>query len=187
MKISMVNSLLEEIQPALIAAVAEDVRNHMARLDATGREIYGYALLPGEFYDIHSIVVATNSESEIKVPFSDYLYRYYRYSVDEWMNYDHKEFAKTNSVLLVANERFKAQHTREAESYQMDECEVAFANGVLDALVNGLDAAKKAGAFGNKEKFLVVWISDSDVPIMSESSLRLNSAAVAADFSAEFG
>lgn len=183
----MVNSLLEEFQPRLITAVVEDVRNHFARVAATGREIYGYALLPGEFYDIQSIVVATNSETEIKVPFSDDLYRYYRYSVDEWMNYDHNEFAKTNSVLSEANEQFRGQHTREAESFQMDECEVAFANGVLEALVDGLDAAKTAGAFGDKERFLVVWIPDSDVPIMSESSRRLNSVAVAADFSAEFG
>ncbi|WP_426161419.1 DUF4303 domain-containing protein [Pseudoduganella sp. R-34] len=187
MKISMVNSLLAEIQPALIAAVVEDVKTHLTRLAATGREIYGYALLPGEFYDIHSVVVATNSEGEIEIPCSDDLYRYYRYSVDEWRNYDQKEFAKTNAILLVANERFKALYTREDGSYQMDECEVAFANGVLDALVDGLDAAKKAGEFGSREKFLVVWIADSDVPIMSESSRRLNSAAVAADFSAEFG
>lgn len=69
----------------------------------------------------------------------------------------------------------------------MDECEVTFVGGVLESLVMGLEVAKKAGAFGDTEKFLVIWLSDSGVAIMSESAKRLNSAAVAAEFAVEFG
>lgn len=104
MNINEVSSFLENIQPALVAAVTHDIEKHVARLAETGREFYGYALLPGELYD-----------------------------------------------------------------------------------VNGLDAAKKAGVFGDTEKFMVVWISDSDVPIMLESAKRLNSATVVTEFAVEFG
>lgn len=187
MNINEVSSFLEQIQPALVAAVTHDIEKHVARLVETGREFYGYALLPGEFYDMHSVIVATNGETDIKVSIPDNLYRYYRFSVDEWTSWEHDEFGSTNSVLVEANKRFQSQHSREHDHFQMDECEVAFASGLLESLVNGLDAAKKAGAFGDTEKFLVVWISDSDVPIMLESAKRLNSATVATEFAVEFG
>lgn len=181
------NSLLNEIQPALVAAVAADVKNHVARLDAAQREFYGYALLPGDFYDIHRVVVVTNSESEIKVPISDDLYLYYRFAVDEWTNWEHNEVTNVSSILAEANKRFQMQHSRKQGSYEMDESEVAFSDGMLEALTSDLDAARIYGSFGDTEKFLVVWISDSAVPIASQSARRLNSATVAAEFAAEFG
>jgi hypothetical protein len=187
MNINEVNSLLAELQPALVGTVASDIEKHVARLVATGREFYGYALLPGDLYEIHSVVVVTNSESDIKVPIADDLYRYYRFSVDEWTSWEHNEFVDTNSVLKEGNKRFESQHAREHDGFHMDDCQVAFAGGLLESLVNGLSTAKKAGVFGDIEKFLVVWISDSDVPSMTESTTRLNSAVVAAEFAAEFG
>lgn len=187
MNISEVTSLLEEIQPVLVAAVAHDIDKHVAMLAETGREFYGYALVPGEFHDMHGVVVVTNRESDIKVPISDNLYRYHRFSVDEWTSWERDELGNTNSVLVEANKRFQSQHSREHDSFQMDECGVAFVSGVSESLVKGFEAAKKAGAFGDTEKFLVVWFSDSDAPIMSASVKRLNSATVAAEFAVEFG
>jgi hypothetical protein len=187
LSIDEVNSLLKEIQSTLVAAVAHDVTNHVARLNAAQREFYGYAILPGDFYDIHTVVAVTNSESDIKVPISDDLYRYYRFAVDEWTNWEHNEFANVNSLLAEANKRFQLQHSRKQGSYEMDESEVAFANGMLEALTNGLDAARISGSFGDTEKFLVVWISDSAVSIASQSARRLNSGTLAAEFAAEFG
>jgi hypothetical protein len=43
------------------------------------------------------------------------------------------------------------------------------------------------GDAGGVGLFLVVWIADSDRPIMAESVRRLNSAAVAREFIREFG
>lgn len=187
MNISEVNLLLEEIQPVLTKTVAHDIETHVARLTATGKEFYGYALLPGDFRDMHDVVVVTNSESDIKVSISDIAYRYYRFSVDEWASWEHEAFADTNSVLAEATKRFQSQHSLEHDRFQMDECEVTFFGGLLESLVKGFEVAKKAGTFGDTEKFLVVWFSDSDGAIMSESAKRLNSATVAAEFSAEFG
>jgi hypothetical protein len=182
-----VNALLAEIQPAVVAAVAEDVKRHVDSLFANQTEFYGYALLPGELYDIQSLVVVTNAESDINVPITDEQYRYYRFAVDEWTNWENNEFAIAGTLIAHATERFASMHEREGDKFQMDDCEIAFARGLLEALVSGLDAAKSAGAFGDTEKFLVVWISDSDEPAMFESVTRLNSPEVAAEFAAEFG
>lgn len=187
MNAEVLSQLLAEIQPALVAAVTDDVRDHVVKLRSQGKEFYGYALLPGEPYDIHSLVAVTNSEGDIKVPLTDNQYRYYRFSVDEWMHWDQNEFAKAKALLTGANKRFTSIHTPTPGNYEMDEFEVAYSNGLLGAIVSGLNAAKNAGVFGDEEPFLVVWISDSDEAIMTESVKQLNSPAIANEFMVEFG
>jgi hypothetical protein len=167
--------------------VAEGVRAHVDALRSRGIEFYGYALLPGEPYDIHSLVAVTNTEADIKVPRTDEQYRYYRYCVDEWAHWAHDGFAAANALLVEANERFRSMHTKARGEYVMDELEVAHADALFDAVVRGLEAAKAGGAFGGSKPFLVVWISDSDHEIMAESVRRLNSKAVAREFMREFG
>jgi hypothetical protein len=178
---------LAEPHSELITAVAEGVRAHVATLKERSIGFYGYALLPGEPYDVHSLVAVTNSESDIKVPRTDKLYRYYRFSVDEWARWDHEGFTAANALLVQANQRFAAMHSKAGAGYSMDEFEVAHTEALLEAVVRGLEAAKSAGAFDDTETFLAVWISDSAHPIMCESVRRLNPAAVTSEFMAEFG
>jgi len=178
---------LAEPRPTLVAAVAEGVRAHLATLKARGIEFYGYALLPGEPYDIHSIVAVTNGEADIKVPRTDEQYRYYRFSVDEWSHWVHDGFASANAQLVESNDRFASMHAKEDTENSMDEFEVAHSDAQLVAVLGGLEAARSAGVLGGGQQFLAVWISDSDHPIMAESVRRLNSKAVAREFMAEFG
>lgn len=178
---------LDDPRLTLVAAVAEDVIGHVAGLRSRGIEFYGYALLPGEPYDIHSLVAVTNSEADIKVPADDDLYSYYRYSVDEWAYWDRDGFAASNMLLNEANAQFKAMHTKADDEFVMDEFEIAHANGLLNAIVRGLETAKQSGAFGSANPFLVVWISDSGHEIMVKSVRRLNSELVADEFLADFG
>ena len=187
MDVESLRTWLAEPRPDLIAAVAEGVREHVARLRSRGIEFYGYALLPGEPYDIRSLVAVTNSEADIKVPPPDNQYRYYHYSVDEWAHWDHEGFSAANSLLAQENERFKSVHSKAEGDCMMDEFEVAHANVLLDSVVQGLQTAKDGGAFGDTVPFLVVWISDSGHEIMVESVRRLNSATVAKEFMSEFG
>jgi hypothetical protein len=187
MDVSSLRQWLGEPHLALIAAIAENVRAHVATLRARGVGFYGYALLPGEPYDIHSIVAVVKTETDISVPPDDDQYRYYRYSVDEWAHWDHDSFETSNKLLVESNERFKSMHTKADDDYQMDEFEIVHANALLEAVVCGLKTAKQAGAFGNANPFLAVWISGSDCEIMVKSVQRLNSAAVAAEFEATFG
>jgi hypothetical protein len=178
---------LAEPRTALVAAVAEGVRAHVQTLRSRGIQFYGYALLPGEPYDIHSLVAVTNIEVDIKVPRTDDQYPYYRYCVDEWAHWDREGFAAANELLVEANERFRSMHTKDEGDYMMDEFEVAHADALLKAIVDGLEAAKAEGAFGRGKLFLVVWISDSGHEIIAESVRRLNSKAVAREFMREFG
>lgn len=187
MNIPALQKWLAEPRSALVAAVAEGIRDHAATLRSRGIEFYGYALLPGEPCDIHSLVAATNTEADIKVSRSDGQYCYYRYSVDEWVHYDHDGFVAANALLVEANEQFKSMHSKADDDCMMDEFEVTHANVLLDSIVQGIETAKASGVFGGSEPFLVVWISDSDAEVMVESARRLNSSAVAAEFMREFG
>jgi hypothetical protein len=187
MDVAALQRWLAEPRLALVAAVAENVRAHVVTLRSRGIEFYGYALLPGEPYDIHSLVAVSNTKADIKVPPTDDQYGYYRYCVDEWAHWDHDGFATANALLVEANERFKSMHSKDAGNYSMDEFEVAHANALLDAVVRGLQVAKENGAFGSVEPFLVVWLSDSGHAIMADSVRRLNTEAVASGFMREFG
>src|SRR5580692_5708892 len=102
MEVDVLRKWLVEPRPELIAAVTECVRAHVATLRSSGVDFYGYALLPGEPYDIHSLVAVTNSEGDIKVPRSDKMYHYYRFSVDVWARWDHNGFTAANALLVQA-------------------------------------------------------------------------------------
>jgi hypothetical protein len=178
---------LAQPRPELVTALADGVRAQVATPRSRGIDFYGYALLPGEPYDIQSVVAVTNTEADISVPPTDDQYLYYRYSVDEWANWDHDGFAAANALLVDANDRFKSMHSKDSDDCVMDEFEIAHANALLDAVVRGLQAAKQTGAFLVVEPFLAVWISDSDHQIIFESVRRLNSQVVAEEFMREFG
>lgn len=187
MNVAALRSWLAEPRPALVTAVARGVRDHIADLRSRGAEYYGYALLPGEPYDIHSLVAVTNGEADTKVPRTDDRYTYFRYSVDEWAHWRDDGFAEANRLLVEANERFASLLTRDDGDFQMDKFEVAHANALLDAAVRGLEAANHAGVFGGTDAFRAIWISDTSHLIMVESVQRLNSLNVAKEFEAWFG
>jgi hypothetical protein len=149
---------LSEPRTALTKAVTDCVRDHFTSLHKQGIRPYGYALLPGEPYDLHRVVAAYNCETDIKVPVGDKLYRYYRYSVDEWVHYVHDGYDRANQCMVDANVEF-------ADMHEDDE----------------------AGVFGGSEIYLAMWISDSGHEIMAQSVRRLNVPAVVKEYMAEFG
>lgn len=170
----------------MVAAVAAGVRSHVAVLKELGVEFYGYALLPGEPYKIDRLAVVTNTDSDVKVARSHAQYSYYRYCVEEWKRWERDQFALANKALAAANQIFASIHTREVNSYIMDDYEMAHSDALLDAIVCGLDEGRAAGAFGDGEPFLVVWISDSGHSIIRESVRRLNAPGVAETFMSVF-
>jgi hypothetical protein len=175
---------LNEIRPVLIDAISAGVQEHVASLRERGIDFDGYALLPGEFDNLHDIVAVSGSLSDVPVPPEDSQHNYYRFSVDEWKNWDSDGFSAANRILLEANRRFATAHA--GATFVMDEVQVGFSNGLLDSILCGLEQAKQLGTFAGTAPFLVVWISDSSFEIMSESVRRLNQPDVTADFMAEF-
>ncbi len=153
----------------------------MASLHARGFDFYGYALLPGEPYDVNGIVGVTNREADIKVPPTDDQYQYYRLCVDEWENWDHDQFAAANRLLAKANKQFAALHSKDPSDYMMDKFEIAHSRALLDAILQGLMAAKNEEVFGDRKPFLAIWIQDSG-NTMFQSVRRLNSKVVYQEF-----
>lgn len=203
---------LAEPRTDLIAAVAEGVHAHVATLRARGLGFYGYALNPGEYYDIQGLTAIANAEAGIPppqaqfnesmaqahliashgepppAPLGDEATRYFRYCVDSWQRWDHDAFPAADAILAGLNERFRSLHSKPDGDDSMDEFEVAHADSLLDALVRGLATARDAGAFGESPPFLAVWISDHGIEgIIEDSVKRLNPPQIAADFMEEFG
>jgi hypothetical protein len=177
---------LSEPRTALTTAVTDCVRDHFASLRKQGIRPYGYALLPGEPYDLHRVVAAYNCEADIKVPVGEKMYRYYRYSVDEWVHYVHDGFDRANQCLVDANAEFTYMHEDDGDGV-MDDFEIAHSRALLEAILKGFEAAKCAGVFGVPEIYLAIWISDSGHEIMAQSVRRLNTPTVVKEYLAEFG
>ena len=170
---------------AFIDAVARDVRAQVEMLKSRDTDFYGYALHPGELYDIHGLVSVTNAGADIKVPQTDASYGYYRYCVDEWSHWHREGFAKTNKLLTEANEQFRSMHAKPDRDCIMDEFEIAHSNALLDAILKGLGVAKASGVFEPSEPLLVIWAPNHE--ILVESARELNSKEMVAEFEREFG
>jgi hypothetical protein len=171
----------------LVNAIAQVSCDHISTLNFQEIDFYGYALLPGEPYDINRLVAVFNCESDVKVSPEHDDYRYYKYCVDEWSHWQMDGFDTINKLLREANVEFSTMHTTDRDNYQMDECEILYSNKLLEAITQGLEIAKENGVFGAKNPFLVVWISDSDHEIINKSVYRLNCESVARDFMEELG
>jgi hypothetical protein len=177
---------LAQPKAELVQEVARCVREHVAVLRASGINFYGYAILSGELDDINIVAAAHNCEPDIKVPRGHEMYRYYRYSVDEWLCWDHDAFESVNRTIKDANARFASLHEKSRRPFRLDEFEVRFAESLLEAILQGMETAKAQGAFGDANPFLAIWISDSGLKIIRDSVRRLNPEAVSQEFEAEF-
>lgn len=161
----------------LIAKVAKGLGGHLASLKSRGIDFYGYALHPGEPYDIGRLVGVANQETDIPVPPTDAQYPYYRFCVDEWNTWDHDQFGAANKELAKLNKRFASLHSKVPSDYMMDRYELAHSRTLLEAILQGLLAAKKEKVFGDRKPFLVIWIQDSG-NTMFKSVRRLNPEGV---------
>lgn len=176
---------LMEPRTKLVEKIAKGVHNHVAFLISRGIDFYGYALHPGEPYDIGNIVGVSNREADIPVPPTDEQYQYYRLCVDEWQTWDHDQFRAASKELGKLNKQFASMHTKDPSDYMMDKFELAHSKSLLEAILKGLEIAKQEGTFGDRKPFLVIWIQDSG-NTMFKSVRRLNSKAVYQEFKKVF-
>lgn len=187
MNFSELKNFLEEVRPRIIEAVTDDACSHFATLLENGTEFYGYAVLPGDPFDIHELVAVTNALSEIKVSAESSQYRYYRYSVDEWSHWHRGQFAASSLILADASRKFAAAHTGQNGNYSRDEIELAYCEGLLEAITTGIEMAKESSTFPQGKVFFAVWVSDTGSDTVSTSVRRLNSPGVTAEYLKEFG
>ncbi|MBE9119771.1 DUF4303 domain-containing protein [Tychonema sp. LEGE 07199] len=179
-------ALLGRDDSELVDAIKSEIHEHIAKLHARGDQFYGYAILPGEFYQIHDLVVAFNRESDIAP--ENVADSYYRYSVDEWSNYEHSEFPKSSAIIDLCNAKFKELHLNDnPDDYAMDDWEIAHATKLLAAILTAMNELRHDSLIGGDESFAVIWIPDSDLDIMKQSAKTLNSSGVYETFIKEFG
>ncbi len=163
----------------LRAVVVADIKRHVDSLRKSGKDFYGYAVLPPDYYtafDPTTIVVAFNCESDIDA--KNRSKPYYRYSVDEWRNYVQEGFDAVNHELkaLLAATRSSVR----------DSIDDAFVNSVYHAVLDALLTLRNENTFDGVP-YLVVWLSDSGDRILNRSAKLLNSPDIHSEFAAEFG
>jgi hypothetical protein len=168
----------------LIDAIKSEIHEHITKLNARSDQFYGYAILPGELYQIDNLVVAFNRESDIAP--ENFTNIYYRYSVDEWSNYEHGELPKSSAIIDSRNAQFKELHINNKHNdYEMDNWEIAHAEKLLNTILAAMIELRDDGLIGGDKSFAVIWISDDD--IVNKSAKVLNSDAVYQTFIQEFG
>jgi hypothetical protein len=143
-------------------------------------------VLPGDYCtqpNPATLVVAYNRESDIAPENAKDVY--YRYSVDEWQNYVHEGFEASNSRLQSLLEQFRSAHSRDSDSFQLDDYEIAFVAKTNLAVLNAMLELKKNGTFDD-DTYLIIWFSDADYEIMNESAKALNKADVYERYASEF-
>jgi hypothetical protein len=180
------NAWLHRDDRELVDAIKAEIRNHVNRLHAEGTEFYGYAILPGDTYSIQNLVAAFNAESDLAPERANQ--SYYRYSVDEWANYEQDQFTGSSRLIESRNAQFRQMHVKEnPDDYVMDEFEVAHSDKLLESILAAMTELRQEGLFGGEKSFAVIWIPDSEHPIMNKSAEALNSSEVYESFIEEFG
>ena len=164
--------------PDLVAfkhALTKAVTQHFGALTkALGSDrCDGYSLYTND--EVSSIGPVANKQSVHKAKPGEALYSYYRYSADEWSEWDDFGlFREVNDLIRqysAADDYFRA-----------------VAPKLLALCLAVLAELKADGSFaaGSDELFLVVWVSDSSNSIMRESAAKLNSAEAYRVFAKEF-
>ncbi|BAY83810.1 hypothetical protein NIES267_33040 [Calothrix parasitica NIES-267] len=170
----------------LVNTIKSEVGQHVSKIHAISVNFYGYAILPGTSYSVDNLVAAFNRETDITP--ENTTDTYYRYSVDEWENYEHGEFINTNKLINSINSQFQQLHIKEdSNNFLMDEFEIAHVTKLHNAILKALIELRYDGIFGSNDNFVIIWIPDSDDEIIYQSAKVLNSASVYETFMAEFG
>ncbi|HWA27997.1 MAG TPA: DUF4303 domain-containing protein [Lacunisphaera sp.] len=125
--------------------------------------------------DVCSIGPVANRASALKARSGDELYNYYRFSADEWSDWeDYGAFLAVNAWI--------SQHAKRKDYF---EC---VAPKLLSICIDALAEQKAAGVFAANpdQQFLAVWVSDSSSSLVQESVARLNSPEIYRAFALEF-
>ena len=168
----------------LLDAFKLAVRDYVTKLKTLHSDIYGFALLPGETYEVKSLTVVWNQSQDIKKDTA-----YYRYSVDEWIHWDYDALDSVTPLITDLNQKFSNLHSESEDDFEMEEFEVAHIRAYHDTFLKAFRDLKSEGVFDfpNADPFLVIWISDSESEVMRDSVRELNSPKVIEEFKSEFG
>ena len=160
-----------------------EMRKHIIELKEEYDDLYGYAILPGESYEVNTLVVAYNRVSDIKEESA-----YFRYSIDEWENWDHNALASINSRIKEINDNFYSWHPENSKSIYLDKIKQSHISSFHEIILSALKdlAEEDLFDFGSHERFIAIWISDSNSEIIKKSIRELNTEKVIKEYFEEF-
>jgi len=168
----MSQSFMDNLKNELKKAVSQHYRTLMERYPE--EDFYGYSLYTSD--DVSSIGPVSNRVSSLKTVISDPMYVYYRYSPDEWSDWDDLGlFDQVNRMIKAYCE-------------EMDDDFGKFREDVLRQALQTLIELEVEGLFGVKDdqRFLILWLSGSADPIMDAAARALNTQKAYEKFASEF-
>jgi len=164
----------------LKSSVKETVKAHIIELKKKNPDLSGYALLPGETYEVDGLYSVTCNGYITDENFE--------YCPDEWSNW-HDEYPQVTPLIKKLNQDFKSIHQSDPDDYCMDDTEVAFIKKFHDTFLDALFELKEEKIFasGDEDIYVLIWLSDTDVKgIIQNSVEKLNAKNKVNAFKEEF-
>lgn len=160
-----------EFKRALKTAIARHFTKLSTKLSRN--RCNGYSLYSSD--DVPSIGPVANRSGALKVKPGHSEYAYYRFSVDEWSEWE--DWGLFDSVNALIRQYSKA-----------DNYLSKVAPRLLALCSDALAESKKEGVFtaAARDLFLVVWVCDSSNSMIQESAARLNPPKAYRAFATEF-
>ncbi len=135
--------------------------------------LYGYSLYTSD--DLSAIGPVSNRMSAIKVDANSPDYFYYKYCPDEWCDWD--DYGLFDVVNRIIRSLYNEMEDEEDDFYH-------FKQSVLKQALQALKELSHEGWFGAQtdDRFLIVYLSDSNDEIMEVAAEELNTAKVYTDY-----
>lgn len=163
-----INLLVSDFQAALTS--------HLEQFRNDG-DTYGYAILLGEELEMCDAIAITSRESDVaKIEDANFI-NDFRYLPDEWQHWHHDAFSDFNSKLSDVYLLFREQCPVDKNVFDYNEAEMGYLNDIHNMYLTAAQTCVERGLFGDVW-YRVIWISDCDFSIISDSFHQLNSGRV---------
>ena len=160
------------------------IKKNINEIQSKNSDLYAYAILPGAEYEVNSLVSAYNNLSDLENDET-----YYKYSVDEWKNYDTEALQSITPLIAEINKEFISIYHEKREDFYLTENEIKLIEKFHTTILSALKELKRESNlfnFNSNEGFVVIWIADSDSAITWNSVKELNSKGTIEEFHNEF-
>ena len=151
------------------------VKARFLELLSQNPELSGFALLPGETYEVDALG-SVSSKDPANAP-------YFSLCPDEWNDW-HEEFSSLSPTIHKLNTDFRLAYPPPNELMK-DDTEMLLVAKFHNTFLQALSELKSEGLFqvNGNSVFVLIWISDTDIDgIVKDSVQQLNSPRLVASF-----
>lgn len=164
----------------LKSLITKAIKQHIFEIKSQSPDLFGYALVPGEPYEINSLFPISVNHSN----FEDII----SYSPNEWPHC-HDDFNEVVACLEELNTEFRQIHQPvNTDDCEIDNVEQTFINHFHQVVLSALSDLKQEGVFNvnGKDVFVLIWFSDQGIEgIIEDSVKQLNTSEQIEGFTKE--